>query len=896
MLQHSSAGERATQAMFKAPGVAFQPAAYWFWHAIPDRQTLRRQLTDFKARGIGTVYVQARLSMPRQDYLSDPFIAAYHHAMEIVAELGMSAGIYDDYNWISGQAAGRTVEGRDDLRERHLFWSQISQHEGAITGIHVPWAAGISPHILEWQYEGGALAWCDWTLEAALLHPTDGHAEPGQITDVTHLTKIVHAEAQSCCFELAQDVPDGFELTVFLSARSLTSRLINYLMPEAAESFIERGLEPLVAALGKLIPHPVSHIFYDQPAPGFYRWDQLTGNLQNSLPFSRSLAASIEKQVGLPLGTALLALIVDIGPRTGAIRVQLYAALSELMNTAFFGTLRRWAQQNGLALTGHEILPHVGGWSLNGGFSGIDPRIAPAVDFFGIDSFRDMTAADANNFTAQLAPKLADSVARANGRSRCMVETYATALRSPVRAAGQWELTLETMRAHAIRLHCLGMRQFIWHGLYQTDGRDHDPTPFLNPRFDFPPGLNFEPWWPFHDLFAVETSRLSAFMEPARPLTRVAILYPLHTAWSEGPHHLHASHVGLWCEALLKNRTDFMFVSEEALAVAQLRGKCIEISGQIFDAVVLPAVSVMQNGQALDVLNRFTSNGDCVWSSGDAGQILLVEEDNAVSDPATTRLGKSPTEGDILGLLRSLDERGPCLSTEYSESTWWWIGEDEDGGWRIVLFNDSKVDAREHMTFATGFHVEIWSCDTGGIATHAACAALTVELNPQELRCLRLTPAVPEQRPLTLPSQFAISANDDKAIILGGSWDFRLSDSEDTHLIAVDRGWHDQGFAKCSGTGIYRRMIEFTEPGTWSLELPAVHTAAAVSIDGHVFGRRAWPPYCFPLGRLEAGPHLIEISVSSTAANRYYADTPYQGDQIDPCGLSSAPRLIRLEP
>ncbi|MFK0166397.1 carbohydrate-binding protein [Rhizobium sp. NPDC090279] len=895
MSQHLSAGDRATQALFEAPSIAFQPAAYWFWHSIPDTRTSSRQLTDFKARGISTIYVQARLSMPRQDYLSDAFIAAYRDAMEIAAELGMSAGIYDDYNWISGQAAGRTVKGRDGLRERHLFWSQGSQRGGAITGIRVPWAAGMSAHILEWQYEGGEPAWCDWTLEAALLHPAVNLARPEQITDVTHLTKIVEAGEQSCRFEFARDVPDGFILTVFLSARSLTSHLINYLLPEAAESFIERGLEPLVTALDGLIPDPVSHIFYDQPAPGFYRWDQLTGNLENSLPFSSSLAAAIESRTGLPLGTALLALVIDIGPRTPIVRARLYAAVSELTNSAFFGTLRQWAQQRGLAMTGHEILPHVGSWSLNGGFSGIDPRIAPAVDFFGIDSFRDMTAADANNFSAQLAPKLADSVARANGRSRCIVETYATALRSPVRAAGQWELTLETMRAHAIRLHCLGMRQSIWHGLYQTDGRDDDPTPFVNPRFDFPPGLNFEPWWFVHDLFASETARLSAFMEPGRPLMRVAILYPLHTAWSEGPRHLHASHVGLWSEALLKNRTDFLFVSEEALSTAQLHPDGIEISGQVFEAVVLPAVSVMESRPAIDVLNRFASIGGHVWSSGEIERILLVEEDGCAPSPAATQLGKAPMHADVLELVRTLGDKGPRIGAENAQPMWRWIGEDEDGGWRIVLFNDGNAVACEHIALAGGFRVEVWSCDTGEIAAQPACAELIVVLNPQELRCLRLRPAIPEQQSLTLPPQLTVSTNDDGVIILDGNWEMRFSDTEDTYMITVDRGWHEQGFATRSGTGIYRRIIEFTEPGAWSLELPSVHTAATVSIDGRVVGRRAWSPYCFSLGKLKAGTHLLEISVSSTAANRYYAGTPYQGDQIDPCGLSSAPRLIRLE-
>ncbi|MGO8557669.1 hypothetical protein ACC724_38720, partial [Rhizobium ruizarguesonis] len=64
---------------------------------------------------------------------------------------------------------------------------------------------------------------------------------------------------------------------------------------------------------------------------------------------------------------------------------QFYDAYSALMNEAFSGTLRRWAEGTGIVLTGHEILPHVSYWSLNGGFTTIDPRVALAVDFFGID-------------------------------------------------------------------------------------------------------------------------------------------------------------------------------------------------------------------------------------------------------------------------------------------------------------------------------------------------------------------------------------------------------------------------------------------------------------------------------------------------------------------------------
>ncbi|MGO7969303.1 hypothetical protein ACC720_39420, partial [Rhizobium ruizarguesonis] len=58
----------------------------------------------------------------------------------------------------------------------------------------------------------------------------------------------------------------------------------------------------------------------------------------------------------------------------------------------------------------------------------------------------------------------------------------------------------------------------------KPDGRDDDTTPFSNPRFDFGPGINFEPWWSYQDLFAEEKARISAFIEGATPRTPVAIL------------------------------------------------------------------------------------------------------------------------------------------------------------------------------------------------------------------------------------------------------------------------------------------------------------------------------------------------------------------------------------
>lgn len=885
--------EAESRALFRDPTHAFRPSAYWFWHSIPDAQTSRAQLTDFRDQGFGTILIQTRIAFPREFYLSDAYLAAYRQAIKIAGELGLKAGIYDDYNWISGHAGGRTVEGRDGLRERHLFWSTTETSIGDITGIHAPFANSMGPEILRWHYEDGRLRWCEWTIEAALLHPFVAISDVHQAIDITARVRITDADAQSCSFIFDGSIPPEYVITVFVSVRSSTSRLINYLLPEAAERFIEVGLDPYRKVLDGLMPNPVGFVFYDQPAAGFYRWDQHEGNLGNSLLFTDTLVAVAAQKANAAFPHILLSLLRDVGTETGRLRAQFYGAYSDLMNASFFGTLRKWAEETGIVLTGHEILPHISAWSLNGGFTSIDPRVAPATDFFGIDSFRHETAVDSNNFVAQLAPKMGDSVARSNGRSRCVVETYASATRTPVRAAGQWELTLETMRAQAIRLHCLGTRQFLWHGVYQTDGHDDDPTPFANPRFDYGPGINFEPWWPYHHLFAQESARISAFIEPARLHARVAILYPLHTAWAEGPRHSHATHLGAWCEHLLALGCDFMLVDEHDLSNAFIEGRMIELVGLAFDAVVLPSVTVLNSVDTLQKLADFRAAGGLIWASGDD---LATICNGALDGPAniwTAHLRDLPTREDIAELVAQLPLIGPQIVAPAAQFLWRWVGQDADGGWRVVLFNDGTQSLQCSVTHGDGFDCEVWSVTHGVVDPIGTFGRLSIDLEPQQAKCLRLREtsgqAMVDKEITSLPLM-----DISRAIALEEDWTFAAGSDNDFAPISVHSGWEAQGRPGFSGTGIYRHSLEIPSDDEWMLELGEVHTAVTVRLNGHEIGQRGWQPYRFQLGRLLPGRYELELAVSNTAANRYYAGTPFQGETLDKSGLTTPPRIIPL--
>lgn len=51
--------------------VWYYPATYWFWHYIPKKDEIDRQIEDMKNKGIMSFQIAVRLNMPLKDYLSN---------------------------------------------------------------------------------------------------------------------------------------------------------------------------------------------------------------------------------------------------------------------------------------------------------------------------------------------------------------------------------------------------------------------------------------------------------------------------------------------------------------------------------------------------------------------------------------------------------------------------------------------------------------------------------------------------------------------------------------------------------------------------------------------------------------------------------------------------------
>ncbi|ESR27012.1 hypothetical protein [Lutibaculum baratangense] len=884
-----------TDKTFRYPPTEFRPAAFWFWNRIPEAAEIRRGIADMKAKGFSTFMIQARLSLPLSDYLSPEWIEACRIAFTEAKALGMQAVIYDEYNWMSGHGGGHTVAGADHLRERHLFWTKGRVAEAGPDGrleltvseIRSPFLEFLGPAGLAWCYEGGKPLWDEWRIVASIGRG-GGARETPELREVP--AEIVSAKPDGC--RIAVDttgLPDG-PLTVFASARCRSSRPINYLLPEAAERFAELVYAPLAEAAEAAGEDVARAFFFDHPYAGFYRWAEHEGALGNSLLWSGELEAETET-------VDLMALVGEIGPETATRRHGFFARYSARLHEAFFGTLRRWCDRRGFELAGHELLTHVGKWGLREGLSGIDPRVMPGVDYFGVDTFRTTTAVDAADYVPQLAARLGDSVARASGRSRCIVEQYATG-REVGRAglAGQWDLTLERLRAQAIRHTLMGARQFLFHAVYLDDGTAYHEDGRPNLRYDFPPGINFEPWWEDCPEVFEEIARLSAFLEEGEPLRRVALLYPLAALWQDGGDAPCARQFGWWAKALAEAGIGYDVVDERSLATGMVEdGHLVTRAGR-YHTLVLPDAHVIGQDGAVSRLRALLDGGGRLVASGRLPRPLHPTADDAgerealAPQPSLDHLPE-PDEAAVAAAVATIEPPRPWPRISGGPS-WNWVSRHGDA-WRIVVFNDGDAPrALELLLDEPDVEAARWDPVSGRAAPFALPAARQIVLPAQALLCLEVRAAEgPRAAPAAAghigPPPLPVP------IVLGDRWEFHTKvPGAEFQPVRVTEGWERQGWPAFSGTGIYRRRVRLPPlPAglAWHLVLPRVRETVECLVDGRSLGRRLHGERRF---RLDAeGEVEIELRIRNTAANRYYAGTPHELGGPTPSGLLESPRL-----
>lgn len=792
-------GWALTPELFQEPPEDFRPATYWFWSREVDPATFKDKLAEMKAAGIHAFLIQPRLGYPMEKYLSQEYFDQYRTALELARELDMRVSIYDEYNWITGHAGGRTVAQNDAYRESHTFWVEVPVQDGKpqeelkLTGITNLLTTG-HKEALTWLYDGAKPEWADWQVMAAFTYRRTGETiVPGSAARVDSLVHIAEGEKDYCQLAVTGDLDkSATHLLVFVNGRCITSRLIDYLSPEAVQAFIEVGYEPYYREL-KEYWDLIWAMFCDEPYSGLYTWDQITGKLGTSLMYNPGLYEEFAERWGYRIEDHLYALIWNgekLAPKWCSDFYQTYA---ERAQRVFFEPLKEWSHARGVKFVGHELMTQLNGhWAFTTDH-GFDVVANFGADHFGIGALKDVSTTDSGTFRRNISAKLASSIAHIYRKNGSMLEQYTpgfpTDKQMPA-ARGDWDLTAQRLTAQMDFYAIQGLTQFLWHGYFQSNDVVGDNTALYSQRFDFPPGINYEPWFRYFAWMSRRNARLAYFLSHGTHVAPVAVLYPLRTYWSKGRLADFSQEGGFYSEYLSRLHVDFDFIDERNLVDAQVKDGRLWIADEGYQAVVLPAVTTLANHKTMAKLEEFVAQGGAVIFSGtlpqetqaagadpelrERAEALVAGSDRVIYFPeplykqadGTAKLAEAAAKLGIRSLSITVDG-------EEDLGSYYCLREDEDYLYLAVMNEEERSKALRIKLKGVQGTPELWDITTGEVRPHLVYdveedgIVISYMCEPLETNCFRVKKSVqPAVHFSGVPGRVFASEADERKVAL----------------------------------------------------------------------------------------------------------------------------------
>jgi hypothetical protein len=590
-----------------------------------------------------------------------------------------------------------------------------------------------------------------------------------------------------------------------------------------------------------------------------------------------------QRRRGYDLKPYLPSLIVDIGPKTQAIRHDWGRTQTELLNERFFAPMQEWARQNGTRF-------RIQGYGI------------PAATISS-NSGVDLAEGEGPQWKVVRASRWASSANHIYGRNVTSSETW-TWLHSPVFRATPLDIKAEA------DLHFLqGINQLIGHGWpYTAEGVEYPGWRF------YAAGVYDEknPWWIVMPDVARYLQRMSFLMRQGQPANDVALYLPNSDGWASftaGKVHMIEAlreHLGTdIMPAILEAGYNLDFFDDDALdRVGRVEKGALVLGPNRYRIVVLPGVERIPPN-TLSKLEAFARGGGVLVATRRipnlAPGLQATEAEQSQIRELSRTLFESPsapahfvTEEKQLGLkMKSLSQPDVELSPSVPEIGF--IHRRSKEAEIFFLANTSNLPHSVKATFRVhGLQPESWDPITGRVW------AAKVEARPKGGTTLALNLAPYESRVIVF-SKRAISAPSASTETIATtplelSSDWRVSFGKGGKVITMDRlrSWTENEETRYfSGEATYEKVVSATEnmlqPGltvrldfgtghpvpmepikagmqTW-FDAP-VREAAVVYINDRRAGSLWCPPYALDVtGMLRRGDNRIRIVVGNLALN-----------------------------
>lgn len=763
---------------FKEPSEEYYPMHAWFWNGPITDEESEKQLLEMKRLGIHAFYIVCEPrdfrpstipTLTDPNYLTDAYFERYKFVIKRAGELGMRCWIYDEGGWPSGGACGRVMLDHPEYARRTLDKRTITL-----------------PKNTPYQKSDGEVF-------AAFIN---GDTEIDEGFSAERDLELDEYYSRQIAFEVPgkPDIPDAT-------------------LDEATDYFIKLTHERYKDYLKEYFGNTITAVFTDEP-------------LAPPIPFRAELVSRYEETYGESVIPYLPAIYGTVVPRGVALAAKLrwFDLASHAFCDSFLLKCKRWANENGLAFTGHVDRDDEPRGSVYGKSFHL-MRAMRCMDVPGIDVIWRQIFPNINGkkYENRFFPRYASSAAAQTGKRLAMTETFG------VYGNG---LTFEQMR------YIIGFQAIRGVTLFNPMKISYARRgPWLAGELP-----SFEEDYACYAYFAhfnKYMERLSYLFTRGERKVKTALYYPINNFWAEVDAQEAADEfdaLGFEMESL---GVDFDIVDDDVISASNATdsGK-ISMGYACYDEILIPKSAIISD-EIKSKLDKFVSGG---------GKIIYSAKE------AAKAVEFAFGGGEIIAARRYLsDGELVCLFNQSAEKKHVVIKE-KVGNAYLLDATDGNIYKQEN---------------NGGLisVTLESGESVAVYLTERELDTTEIT-------------------SSDKTIELSDFKMRRVTSFRFGHMTAINEVIHEQDSPTTlgcwedtvgkdfSGTCSYRASFSGVD-GDAILDLGDVRHVCEVFLNGEPLGVKIMKPYRFNIKKeLLRDENNLEILVTNTVANQqHYSKT-----------------------
>ncbi len=494
-------------------------------------------------------------------------------------------------------------------------------------------------------------------------------------------------------------------------------------------------------------PEYAKHFFgrFEEHFPGeggkglnFFFSDELEFRVAGLL-WTSKFAEEFQKRKGYDIRPELPALFMDIGPRTPKVRLDYSDVKVALTEEGFFKPVFDWHQQRGMTM------------GCDHGGRGRD--VVEFGDYFRTQRWNQGPGADQPNLGKDLIKaKVASSIAHLYQRPRVWLEGF---------YGSGWGTTSAGVVDATFADFVMGYNLLSFHGMYYaTHGGWWEWAP---------PDNTFRmPYWKHLRSFTDCVQRLGYLFSQGHHRCDVAILYPVAPMEAGMDGELAVRTAFSTGEKLYAQSIDFDFMDFESLARAKVVGKELQVSGEAYQVLILPAMKAVRYSTLQKAL-EFHRAGGLVLALGALPEASdrIGRDDPEIAAAVKEIFPDGPTK-DVFAKLPARDYSGPG-----------YIQHRKLGPRDLYAIYNAPQGAT--CSFRAAGKVEVWDPWTGStrplpvISQETGHTSLNLPLSEKELQLIVFSPG---QAEIAAPA----STSAVEVISMTGDWEFELQPTSDNRF------------------------------------------------------------------------------------------------------------------